>query len=177
MARGILLSLIFLQLFLLGGLILTIYIRFKYSRSKDTPKSLIPKVVEKMGLKKGERVVDLGAGDFRVVYQAATVGANGSGVEISPMHILLARLKKLLRFRKYRSVKIIPLDLFSFELDQYDVIYLNHDTEMLHRIGERLASLNLEKKRVYSFYYPIESFGKSEEIEVVDGITLHCYTF
>lgn len=61
-----------------------------------TKREKIPTIIKLAGIKKEERVVDLGSGDGRLLLAAAQKGARAIGYEINPFLILLTRIKAYL---------------------------------------------------------------------------------
>ena len=76
------------------------------------------------GLRRGETLYDLGAGDGRVLLLAAReFGARAVGVEISPLHCLAARLSA--RWRGLSpQVAVRCADFNRVDLSGADVVYL-----------------------------------------------------
>ncbi len=75
------------------------------------------------GLKPGERLYDLGAGDGRVLIIAAReFGAHAVGVEISPVHCLIAWFRALFSGNN-RRVSIRCGNFFSTGIEDADVVF------------------------------------------------------
>jgi len=91
----------------------------------------------------GETVVDLGAGDGRIVIRAARrFGARAIGVEIDPVRCLIANgLIGLLGLR--RQARVQYGNMFGFELGQADVVTLY----LLQSTNQRIKSLLGEQLR------------------------------
>ena len=83
----------------------------------------IRKALQMAGLKPGERLYDLGAGDGRVLVLAAReFGAHAEGIEISPVHCLIAWLRALLSGYN-RRINIRCGSFFSTGLGDADVVF------------------------------------------------------
>lgn len=81
----------------------------------------IEKMLKIAKIKKGEKVVDLGCGDGRIVVRADRLyGAKAVGYEISWMVWSLAQLNKLL---KGSNAKIYRQSFFQADLSQVDVVF------------------------------------------------------
>ena len=68
----------------LGYLIYMAYSMFSGAPFVPTKMEKVKKMIEVSGLKEGEKMIDLGSGDGRIVCEAAKTGAKCVGVEISP---------------------------------------------------------------------------------------------
>ena len=95
-------------------------------------KETINQMLSMAELKEGETLYDLGAGDGRILIQAAqNYSANAVGVEIDPIRCILAKIfirqKNLNKLAKMRWGNI-----FSTKLENADVItlYLTRDTNL-----------------------------------------------
>lgn len=104
----------------------------------------------------GEIVYDLGAGDGRVLVLAAReFGARGVGIEVSPMHCLIARLRALLTGTS-RQIQMRCANMYSYPLANADVVYVYATPEHAARLqphlerqlkpGARVVTLSAEMK-------------------------------
>lgn len=92
------------------------------------------------GVKPGETVYDLGAGDGRVLVLAAReFGAQAVGVEISPVHCLLALLRVGLAGVS-RQVKIRWGNFYQADLSSADVIFAYVTTSQAGKLRESLEA-------------------------------------
>jgi threonine/homoserine/homoserine lactone efflux protein/phospholipid N-methyltransferase len=84
----------------------------------------IRRMLEMAGVKPGEVVIDLGAGDGRIVVIAArSYGASAIGVEIDPLRCLVANAAiTLLGLRQHAHVHLG--DMFTFDTSVGDVVVL-----------------------------------------------------
>jgi SAM-dependent methyltransferase len=98
----------------------------------------------------GQTVVDLGAGDGRIVILAARrFGAQAVGVEIDPLRCLIANALIVLLGLRGRA-QVVHGNMFSYDLAQADVVtlYLLQGTNQ--RIQSRLAAQLRPGARVVS---------------------------
>jgi len=103
-------------------------------------KKAIHQMLKLADIQSGETILDLGAGDGRVLITAIQdFGATGIGVEIDPIRCLLANYF-LYRRGLSKSGKVIWGDIFAKPLPQADVItlFLTRETNLrLVRIFEK----------------------------------------
>jgi phospholipid N-methyltransferase len=102
----------------------------------------IRKMVELVEVKPGERVVDLGAGDGRIVILAAReFGAEALGVEIDPLRCLIANT--LIRMKGLRErARVVCGNMNDFDLSEADVVTLfllqSSNQKLKERLGQGL---------------------------------------
>ena len=105
------------------------------------PSSLgtVRKLLEIADVKPGDLVLDLGAGDGRVViFAAKAFGARGIGIEIDPLRCLVANTAiALLGLRK--KARVFHGNMFSFDVSAADVVVLYLLQGTNQKIKEKLA--------------------------------------
>lgn len=95
------LALFFALLLLLLGVyfVYTLVAIFKGAAYVPTTHSRVSKLIELASISPGEKLLDLGSGDGRILFAAADQGANCVGIEINPLlcwySSLLAKLKRI----------------------------------------------------------------------------------
>ena len=121
-------------------LILSLFVSPSHTKVED-----LEKIVKKLKLKKGDTFVDLGCGDGRVVFAVAKKfkDVNCIGYEISPIHIMLAKLSKCLLFPFSKRVQIIPEDFTKADLSDVDAFYINWG----NRVSPKLKRLRKKLKK------------------------------
>src|SRR3989344_4823333 len=87
-----------------------------------TPHSRVHRMLELAGVKKGETVVDLGAGDGRGLHCAVKhFKAKGVGVERSPLLVFLGNV--WLQFAGFsKSAKMVRQNMFQYDCSGADVV-------------------------------------------------------
>lgn len=98
-----------------------------------TPNRIVQKMLELGRLRPGERLVDLGSGDGRIVIKAAReFHANATGVEIDPS-LVRRSIDQIRKLRLTQSAKIVLGDIFKQHYSSYDLItvYLFPDSNDL----------------------------------------------
>lgn len=86
-------------------------------------KEHIEAIMKLSDIKKGETVVDLGSGDGRLLFEAASKGAFAVGYEINPFLIILSKIKRNLKGYN-QEVKIINQSFWNADLKVADVIFV-----------------------------------------------------
>jgi ribosomal protein L11 methylase PrmA len=120
----------------------------------------------------GQTMVDLGAGDGRIVVRAARrFGARSIGVEIDPVRCLIANgIVRLLGLRRVAHVEYG--NMFDFDLGQADVVtlYLLQGTNQ--RLKDRLAEQLRPGTKVVSHVF---SFSGWTPVAIDEGKRIFVY--
>lgn len=102
-----------------------------------TPPEVVEAMLDMAGLKPGERLVDLGSGDGRIVIAAARRGAAALGVEIDPRLVARARSLAQMAGQEARA-RFLRADLFTVPLRDADVVTLYLLPDVNERLKPRL---------------------------------------
>jgi hypothetical protein len=110
----------------------------------------------------GEVVLDLGAGDGRVLRIAAReFGARAVGYEIEPLHCAVGWVAALFSGVIHR-VSIRNRDLYQADLSEADVVFLYLNPTFVENLREPLRQQLPPGARVVSLDFPIEGWEPSE---------------
>ncbi|HSX18545.1 MAG TPA: 50S ribosomal protein L11 methyltransferase [Candidatus Saccharimonadales bacterium] len=82
----------------------------------------IKTIIDFSQIKKGDRVIDLGSGDGRLLIASAKEGAIATGYEINPFLLLLSHLK--IRFAKTKKAQVKKESLWNAPLKSADIIFV-----------------------------------------------------
>jgi hypothetical protein len=180
--RGLTIGLSFLGgLLILGGFV-SLIIEEKISSTKSTPFKLIPDILKKMKLEKGEVLADLGSGDGSFLIEANRAKkVKTVGFEISPVHIILSKFKKFFLF-VFKGEKI-SLDLYPENFLTYnkktffdfDVIYLNQPESILKYFEPRAKELTEKGIRIFTLQNQFEKLKPIQVHELDKNIKLYEY--
>ena len=126
--------------------------------------SKIKKIIELADIKQGERAVDLGSGDGRLVIALAKSGAESHGYEINPWLVRLAR--KNIRKEEFTDKAFIHLKSFwGKDLSGFDVITVYGMKHVMWRLEKKLKKELKPGARIVSngFEFPSWPAAKTEE--------------
>jgi len=134
-----------------------------------TPQALVDRMLDMAALKSGERLIDLGSGDGRLVISAAKRGALALGVEYEPALVEYARriaeaqgVSRLARFARE--------DLFQTDLTGADVVTLFLLREMNLKLRPKLLALRPGTRIVANTFDLGEWLpDRSENLSLEDG--------
>lgn len=121
------------------------------------------------GVKPGEKLVDLGSGDGRIVIAAAKAGAIAEGWEISP-YLWLLSTWKIRRAGLQDRAKIRLGSYWNERFDDADVVTLFLITMQMPRMERKLREELRSGSRVASYAFP---FPRWRHAEKRDGIFLY----
>ena len=99
-----------------------------------TPGNVVASMLDLAGVRAGDRLIDLGSGDGRIVIAAAQRGATAIGIEIDSMLVEKSRAAAR-RLRLDDRATFVTQDLFETDFGGYDVITLY----LLPDVNKRLA--------------------------------------
>jgi len=121
-------------------------------------------------LKPGQTMLDLGAGDGRVLIAAAKRGINAVGIELSPVLFALSWL----RTRRYRKhVRVIWGNYFTVNWPPADAIFTFMIPRQMARLDQKIYAWRGEKPvRLASFAFAIP--GKQPDAQR-NGVFLYEY--
>ncbi len=104
-----------------------------------TRSARIQQALDLAGLQAGETFYDLGCGDGRVLIAAARRGARAVGIEISPIHCLIARLRARLTGAGGQVV-VRWGNFYRFDLHDADVIFWYGHSRYMAKMQAHLAA-------------------------------------
>jgi SAM-dependent methyltransferase len=139
-------------------------------QSKDapwvpTPDRMVRRMLQMAETKKGDVVLDLGAGDGRILIHAVKhFGSRAIGVELEENLVKLAR-EAARREGVADRVRIIQQDLFDADLSTATVIFLYVGPGAMKRLKPRLLQL-APGTRIVSHQFDLGDWDADEKIEV-----------
>lgn len=84
------------------------------------------RLLEKINFTQAKAVIDLGCGDGSVLFAIAKkypqIIAKGCDINILPF--LAGVIRKIIRFKKYRNVKLAFANLYSYQTNDADIIFV-----------------------------------------------------
>ncbi|MEH2422590.1 MAG: hypothetical protein V7K48_17230 [Nostoc sp.] len=118
----------------------------------------INKVLKWLELKSDQVVVDLGAGDGRVIVLASLLyGSKSIGVEIDSIRYVLAKFLILLLGLKGKAT-VIKGNLYNFDLSNVDIVMFSLLPASIQRLQPKLESQLPSGSKIVSFQFPIPSW-------------------
>ncbi|MBW7944307.1 hypothetical protein H3C70_02830 [Patescibacteria group bacterium] len=116
-------------------------------------------------VKPGERSVDLGSGDGRVVEAFAQAGAVADGLEINPG--LVEQSEEYLAENKVKGTKIVWQSFWDADLSDYDIITVYGYPSIMKGLGKKLRAELKPGARVISNQFPFPRWQADQEEDSV----------
>jgi ubiquinone/menaquinone biosynthesis C-methylase UbiE len=141
-----------------------------------TPKDIVRKMLHLAGLRPGETVYDLGAGDGRVIIEAVRhFRGKAVGVEIDPERV--SKIRGRLASTGTRA-ELIEGDLFQVDLSTADIISIYLSDLANAKLAPKLRRELKRGARVVSLDYPLPEWTPARELTVnTAGISRKLYLY
>jgi len=141
-----------------------------------TPKNIVRQMLLLAKLRRGELLYDLGAGDGRILIEAAReFGARCVGVEIDPERVV--RMKERLAATKVEA-EIIEGDLMQPELSNADVITIYLSDSVNAKLAPKLSRELKTGARIVSLDYVLPNWKHDREISITSaGLSRKVYLY
>lgn len=132
----------------------TAYAMVKGAPFVPTDHEDVKKMIELSGLKKGEKMVDLGSGDGRIIIQAAKTGADCVGIEINPLLYFWSLFR--IKINHLKNVTVCRNDLWKINLVDVDVLTLFFIHTKMDRLHFKISKEMKPGSRIitYAFKFP-----------------------
>lgn len=147
-----------------------------YSNAPYVPthNHLVEKMLDMAEVKKDDLVIDLGAGDGRIVVAAASRGARATGYEINPILVPIANLRiqnaKFKNQNDRSKCKILWKNFWKQDLSEATVITIFGFPNMMGRLEEKLQKELQRGSRVVSHAF---KFPNWQPVERAGGLLLY----
>jgi cyclopropane fatty-acyl-phospholipid synthase-like methyltransferase len=126
-----------------------------------TPKPIVRQMLALAGLRRGEKLFDLGAGDGRVIIEAARkFGARVVGIEIDQERV--SRIEDRLRSTGVKA-DIIQADFMNIDLSSADVVAIYLSESVNAKLAPKLERELKAGSRVVSLDYPLPNWTPEKQ--------------
>jgi cyclopropane fatty-acyl-phospholipid synthase-like methyltransferase len=155
--------LVILTISLIGVCIALFYTLYSFAIGLQGPfyapstEQRIKWALELARLKPGDKFIDLGAGDGRVVVAFAQAGAQAVGLEIDRWLAWKAR-KKLKKAGVEKSAQILSESFYTFDLRPFDVVFLYVTQGPLDKLTPKLKKELKPGAKVISVFFKIKDW-------------------
>lgn len=141
-----------------------------------TPKDIVRKMLRVAGVRRGETVFDLGAGDGRILIEAVRgFGARAIGVEMDPER--LARIQERLTATGTEAT-VLAGDLMRVDLSSADVVTIYLSESVNAKLAEKLRNELKPGARIVSLDYVLPGWASERDLTVGSGgITRKLYLY
>lgn len=132
-------------------------------------KNKLQTIIKFVNIKKGQKALDIGSGDGRIVIALAKAGARAYGFEFNPFLIWLSR-RSIKKAGLQDKAQIKKANFWKEDLSSFDIITVFGITHMMDKLGKKLKDELKPGSRVISNGFHIPGWG--EEMRE-DGIILY----
>lgn len=155
--------LLFLVFFILVA-ILTCYSAIIGAPFLPTPAHLIKKIFEEAGLKKGDKVYDLGSGTGKTLVIAEKYfGAIPVGFELSPAVYIISKINLFLRGSKKSSV--IFGDFYNQNISDADMVFIFLMPRSIEKLKSKFEKELRKGAKVASYAFEINGWNPKKIIQ------------
>ena len=114
-------------------------------------------------VKKGEKAIDLGSGDGRLVIALAKEGAETHGIEINPVLVLISRIR--IRKANLHGKAFIQWGSFwNVKFNEYDIITIFGIKGIMGKLEKRLKNEGKTEARILSHAFKFPTWKARKEI-------------
>jgi len=132
-----------------------------------TPKTIVRQMLLLAHIRRGEVLYDLGAGDGRIIIQAARkFGARSTGIEIDPERV--SHIKEKLESTRVQA-EVIQADFMEINLSLADVITMYLSESVNAKLASKLEHELKPGARVVSLDYFLPGWTPEKEVTVNSG--------
>jgi len=141
-----------------------------------TPKNLVHQMLHMAELRRGETLYDLGAGDGRILIEAARrFGAKPVGIEIDPVRV--SRIRERLKTTDVVA-EVIEGDFMEADLSKADVVTIYLSESVNTRLAPKLRDELKNGARVVSLDYTLPGWLLERQIDVKSaGVARKIYLY
>jgi precorrin-6B methylase 2 len=140
-----------------------------------TPKTIVRQMLVLAGLRRGETLFDLGAGDGRIIIEAVRkFRARAVGIEIDPERV--SRIRDRLRSTGIKA-DIIQADFMDVDLSSADVIAIYLSESVNTKLAPKLERELRPDSRVVSLDYPLPGWTPERESMTKGGLPRKLYLY
>jgi len=131
---------------------------------EPTSEKKLKKIMKLAKIKKGEKAIDLGSGDGRLVIAMAKKGAEAHGFEINPILVLMSK-RKIKNLGLQGKAFIHWKSFWKENLGKYDVVIMFQFHTIMKRLKEKLKKELKHQARVVSYYWKLPNLKITKKDE------------
>lgn len=131
-----------------------------------TRRKYVPRIIEMLDLKPGEKIVDLGSGDGRLLVALAKAGAEAHGYEHNPLLVL--KSKQNFKREGVEGKAFVHMSNFwDVDTSQFDGIVVYGIPYIMTRLEEKLKKELRPGARVVSYSFPFPNWEPTKKEKAV----------
>ena len=158
---------IFYATVFLGSLMMLVWLR-RGPFYVPTRRKYVPRIIAMLNLQPGEKIVDLGSGDGRLLVALAEAGAIAHGYEHNPL--LVMRSRSMLKKKGLEGKAFVHMSNFwETDISVFDGVVVYGIPYIMSRLEEKLGRELRPGTRVVSYSFPLPTWkliAKEKEVYV-----------
>lgn len=147
---------------LAGAYFLGIFTGAHYVPTSD---ERVQRMLRLAALKPGEKLIDIGSGDGRIVIAAALAGNEAVGYELNPVMVLISRIN-VRRAGVAGKAKIYWRDFWRYDLSEFAVVTVYGIPHIMGMLEKKLQKELTTGSRVVSNAFQMPTWPSEEEERV-----------
>lgn len=156
---------------LVAGIVINLFTRVPYV---PAPMAAVQHALALLRLQPGERVVDLGCGDGRLVLAAAATGAQATGYELAITPLLRAYWRRL---TSRTAAQLRWQNFLSADLGQVDAVFAYLVESVMASVGQKLSSELKPGARIVCYGTPLPGWTPVQVHDPVPGAKSRFYVY
>ena len=125
-------------------------------------KRTVKKIIEISKVKKGDKVVELGSGEGRIVIEFAKKGAIVEGFEINPILVYISR-RKIKKENLQANAKIYWKSFWKIPLNKYNIIILFQFPTIMKKLENKIKNQAKKDTKIISNTWKFPSLRLKKE--------------
>lgn len=125
---------------------------------------IVDKVIKLSNLKKTDKIIDIGSGDGRIVYQFAKRGYQVRGIEINPFFVLFSNLLLLITGNFSRG-RVYWRNAKKFDYSEYNLVYVYLFPDLVSSLTEKFKKELKPGAKIVSNTFQLRSFVPKKQEE------------
>ena len=175
MPNGLALAISLLIVLMFLAYIVSMILAF-FSPYYSTPKKVVKDILKIFKLKKSDTFADLGSGDGRIVFEVNKMyGCKSVGYEISPVLLMIVKLRKLFTQPFNSKIHFKEESFFNTNLSDYNVIYCCLPKDVLGTLEKKFKKELKKDSQVFLFKESLPN-KKGEKVKV-GNYHIYRYTY
>lgn len=121
------------------------------------------------------KLIDLGSGDGRIVFEAAKRGFHATGVELNALLVLYSKFKTLTSWSKNSNSPIFKrANFWNIKMNEYDIIVVFGVQGMMRDLASKLKLEIKSDALIVSCRFPISSYKSIYNLDdELDGVWIY----
>ena len=122
-----------------------------------TKRKHVPRIIEMLAIKAGEKIVDLGSGDGRLMIAIAEAGGEAHGYEHNPLLVMRSK-KNFEKLGLSDRAFVYMSNFWDADVSQYDAVVIYGISYIMPRLERKLRAELRPGARVVSYSFPFPNW-------------------